>query len=85
MLKSEPHAMTVACNDDELTVTLTDGRTIAVPIIWFPRLASASAAQRQDYELLGLGEGIHWPQIDEDISVRGLLAGQPSYEVLQNA
>ena len=73
-------ASSVACTDDEITVVLTDGRSLSVPIVWFPRLAKANALQRADYELLGNGEGIHWPQIDEDISVSGLLAGRPSVE-----
>ena len=75
-----PKAMTVACSDDELRVSLTDGRTLTVPMAWFPRLAHASSEARADYELMGDGEGIHWPQVDEDISVAGLLAGQPSFE-----
>ena len=62
-------------------VSLTDGRTLFVPLAWFPRLAHASHAERAAYEILGDGEGIHWPQVDEDISVAGLLAGQPSAEV----
>ena len=73
-------ANSVACNDDEITVVLTDGRSLSVPIVWFPRLAKATTSERADYELLGNGEGIHWPQIDEDISVSGLLAGRPSVE-----
>ncbi|MCF8157388.1 MAG: DUF2442 domain-containing protein [Rhodoferax sp.] len=72
--------MTIVCSDDELRVSLTDGRTLTVPIAWFPRLAHASSSERAEYELLGDGEGIHWPQVDEDISVAGLLAGQPSIE-----
>ena len=75
-----PKAMTVVCSDDELRVSLTDGRTLTVPMAWFPRLAHASSDARADYELMGDGEGIHWPQVDEDISVAGLLAGQPSFE-----
>jgi hypothetical protein len=51
---------------------------LTVPIDWFPRLAHASSSERAEYEFLGDGEGIHWPQVDEDISVAGLLAGQPS-------
>ena len=73
-------ATNVECNDDEIRITLNDGRSLSVPIVWFPRLAKANAAQREDYELLGNGEGIHWPQIDEDVSVSGLLAGKPSVE-----
>ncbi len=73
-------ASAVECTDDELIVTLSDGRRLAVPIVWFPRLAKASPQERAEYELLGHGEGIHWPKIDEDISVTGLLAGRPSVE-----
>lgn len=80
MLKVEPRAMSIACSDDELRVSLTDGRTLTVPIAWFPRLAHASTSERDDYEILGDGEGVHWPKVDEDISVAGLLAGQPSIE-----
>lgn len=80
VLKNNPRAMAVECSDDELRVSLTDGRWLSVPIVWFPRLAHASASERANYELLGDGEGIHWPGVDEDISVAGLLAGQPSVE-----
>jgi hypothetical protein len=81
MLKLAPRAMAVSCSEDELIVALTDGRSLHVPIAWFPRLAHASPAERADYELLGDGEGVHWAQLDEDISVAGLLAGQGSVEV----
>lgn len=80
VLKIAPRAMTVECSDDELRVSLTDGRWLSVPIVWFPRLAHATSSERADYELLGDGEGIHWPSVDEDISVAGLIAGQPSVE-----
>ena len=73
----------VECTDDEIIVSLSDGRSLSVPIVWFPRLANASPAERADYELLGRGEGIHWSQVDEDISVTGLLAGKPSVEFRQ--
>ncbi|MBX9894218.1 MAG: DUF2442 domain-containing protein [Nitrosomonas sp.] len=56
-----------------MVVSLIDGRTIAIPLVWFPRLASANQKQLANYELLGDGEGIHWPDVDEDISVAGLL------------
>ena len=79
-LKSTPRAVSAACSDDELRVSLSDGRWLSVPLAWFPRLAHASASARSNYELLGEGQGIHWPDIDEDISVAGLLAGQPSAE-----
>ena len=80
VLHVEPCAQTVQCSETELIVYLADGRIISVPIVWFPRLANASTTQRQNYELLGMGEGIHWPEIDEDISILGLLAGNPSAE-----
>ena len=73
-------ATKVECDDDSIKLTLSDGRNLSVPIIWFPRLTKASALERADYELIGNGEGIHWPQLDEDISVAGLLAGKPSLE-----
>ena len=68
-----PNARAVSVGDDELTVLLADGRKISVPLAWFPRLLHASSDQRQTFRLLGDGEGIHWPDIDEDLSVDGLL------------
>jgi len=65
----------VAVSDIELTVSLTDGRTISVPLAWFPRLVDGSPDQRAHWEILGDGEGIHWPDLDEDLSVAGLLRG----------
>lgn len=76
----EPRAEHVYCTDDELVVRLADGRTLTVPLIWFPRLASALPQARTEFELLGDGQGIHWSALDEDISVLGLLAGNPSFE-----
>lgn len=75
-----PRACSVKCTEQELIVFLADGRNISVPIVWFPRLAKATFQQRDDYEILGDGEGIYWPQIDEDISVFGLIAGKSSIE-----
>jgi hypothetical protein len=69
-------ATTVACKDDELVVGLTDGRTLAVPLAWFPRLLAATPARRADWRLIGGGEGIRWEFLDEDLSVRGLLRGE---------
>ncbi|MGQ0677374.1 MAG: DUF2442 domain-containing protein [Rhodospirillales bacterium] len=63
----------VRVSRDELTVDLMDGRTIAVPVAWFPRLQSATAGQRSKWRITGAGFGIHWPEIDEDIGVAGLL------------
>jgi hypothetical protein len=76
----EPRAAVVRATDDELLVDLVDGRRLAVPLVWFPRLLHASPAQRGNFELIGDGEGVHWPDVDEDISVRGLLIGLPSIE-----
>lgn len=73
-------ASAVECTADEIIVFLSDGCRLAVPIVWFPRLAKASPAKRADHELLGSGEGVHWSRVDEDISVFGLLAGKPSAE-----
>ena len=84
MLNTAPRAMSVVCTDDELRVSLTDGRWLYVPLAWFPRLAHALPAERSNYELLGEGQGIHWPSIDEDISVAGLIAGRPSFEVARS-
>jgi hypothetical protein len=74
-LETEPLAAGVAVSDTILRVTLQDGRELSVPLDWFPRLRNASGSERADWRLIGQGEGIHWPLIDEDISVRGLLAG----------
>ena len=71
-------ARAVAVTEDELTVWLADGRTVTVPLVWFPRLLAATTAARAKWELLGDGEGIHWPEVDEDLSVEGLLAGSRS-------
>ena len=62
----------------ELRVELTDGRSISAPLEWFPRLAGATRGERADWRLIGAGVGIHWPRIDEDVSVAGLLAGGPA-------
>ncbi len=70
-----PLAADVRVTSDELTVRLLDGRTISVPLAWFPRLLHATAEERSNFELLGDGEGIHWPAIDEDLSIAGLLRG----------
>jgi hypothetical protein len=74
----DPRAKEVAVTDDELVVLLADGRRISVPLAWFPRLLRANPEQRRNYELLGEGVGIHWPDLDEDLSVAGLLRGTPS-------
>lgn len=81
-----PHAIAVHCTEDELVVSLNDGRILSVPLAWFPRLAGASPEQLAAFELLGEGEGIHWPSVDEDISIVGLLEGRAAveYQASQN-
>jgi hypothetical protein len=70
-----PRARHVEVTETELCVVLDDGRRLAVPISWFPRLVHGTPDQRRKWELLGDGEGIHWPDLDEDVSVAGLLRG----------
>src|ERR1700691_2809614 len=76
----EAVAQHVSTSDDALIVDLADGRTITVPLAWFPRLAHGTPAERGNWRLIGRGAGIHWPDLDEDISVESLLAGRPSGE-----
>jgi len=68
----------VRITEDELIVSIADGRTISVPLVWNPRLLHATVEQRARWELAGAGYGIHWPEIDEDLSTEGLLADAPS-------
>jgi len=68
----------VRFEDERLIVDLADGRTIAVPVAWYPRLAAATPEQRAHWEVAGAGYGIHWPDIDEDLSTEGLLRGAPA-------
>jgi uncharacterized protein DUF2442 len=75
-----PFARDVAVTDDTLSVELSDGRAISVPLTWYPRLLHSTASERANWQLIGKGEGIHWPGLDEDISVKGLIAGKPSGE-----
>ena len=78
--ESEVDAVNVSVTDDTLSVDLSDGRTISVPINWYSRLAHATQAERNNWRLIAKGIGIHWEEIDEDISVEGLLAGRASGE-----
>jgi hypothetical protein len=75
-----PSAETVTVTEDTLKVDLSDGRSLSVPLVWFPRLVHATTAERRSWRLIGRGHGIHWGDLDEDISVEGLLAGKPSGE-----
>jgi len=70
-----PQAHSIKCTDTTIIVELIDGRTISAPLVWFPKLSQASKKQLENWELLGDGEGIHWPDVDEDLSVAGLLRG----------
>jgi len=75
-----PSAVNVTVTEDTLSIDLSDGRTVSVPLAWFPRLAHATVEERNNWRLIGKGHGIHWPDLDEDISVEGLIAGKPSGE-----
>ena len=75
-----PKIIGVQVTEDTLMVDLEDGRTIAVPLSWYPRLAYATAEERGNYQIAGAGYGIHWPDLDEDIGVEGLLTGKRSME-----
>ncbi len=73
-------AQNVQVTDEALIVDLSDGRTVSVPVAWFPRLLHGSPSERNKWRLIGDGEGIHWPDLDEDISVENLILGKPSGE-----
>ena len=73
-------ATQVVVTDDTLTVELSDGRSISAPLAWYPRLLHASAEERNRWRLIGQGVGVHWPDLDEDVSVENLLVGSPSGE-----
>ena len=80
----EALAQSVSVSDDALAVDLADGRTITAPLAWFPRLAHGEAAERNHWRLIARGQGIHWPDLDEDISVESLLAGRGSGETQES-
>ena|SRR5438132_2077742 len=80
ILVSNPTAVGVQITDEALSVSLSDGRVISVPISWYPRLSNALPRHRAIWEFIGRGHGIHWPELDEDISVENILLGQPSGE-----
>lgn len=75
---TDERVASVRCDDDSLTVDLMDGRTISVPLAWYPRLCAATSAERGDRKIAGGGYGVHWPDIDEDLSTEGLLRGAPA-------
>ena len=76
--KASERIISVGVSDDELSVRLADGRTVSVPLAWYPRLLHATPEQRTHWEIAGAGYGIHWPEIDEDLSVTGILSGVPA-------
>jgi len=78
--KQGPRAQNVSVTDDALVVDLVDGRTLTVSVPWYPRLSQADAEERADWELVGSGQGIHWPKLDEDIMVNHLIEGRRSAE-----
>ena len=73
-------AQSVSLTHDIITVELSDGRVISAPVAWYPRLLHATQAEREHWRMVGDGEGIHWPDLDEDVSVEHLIAGSPSGE-----
>lgn len=78
MVNSEPRMMAMKVTEDLIIADLEDGRTISVPLAWSWRLSEATPQQRDNFEIIGNGEGAHWPAIDEDISIRGMLSGVPA-------
>ena len=78
VLIEDPRIVSVQVTDDAITAQLHDGRMISVPLVWSWRLSEAAPEQRQNYEILGSGEGVHWPDVDEDISAAGMLHGTPA-------
>ena len=81
--EAEPLIRQVRFEADQLIVELSDGRTLGTPVRWYPRLVAATAAQREHWELLGRGSGIHWPDVDEDLSLDGMLAGRAAPGVVK--
>ena len=73
-------ATAVRLTEDALVIDLADGRTVSVPLAWYPRLLQGSPAERANHSFVGQGEGIHWPDLDEDVSVENILSGKASYE-----
>ena len=77
-ITTDERVLDVAFTDDALSVSLGDGRVISVPLVWYPRLLNATPAQRKNWKIAGGGYGIHWPDVDEDLSTEGLLRGAPA-------
>lgn len=77
-LAADERVADVKCTEDSLVVALRDGRTISVPLVWYPRLLNATPEQRKNWQVAGSGYGIHWPDLEEDLSTEGLLRGAPA-------
>lgn len=84
MVNIHAQATAVTVQDKQIVVELSDGRTIIVPLLWYPRLVHGTTKERKNWRLIGQGDGIHWPDLDEDISVLNLMLGQPSGESQQS-
>jgi hypothetical protein len=80
---SEPRIISLDVTGDSILAELSDGRTVSVPLAWSWRLSEATPEQRKKFEMIGSGEGVHWPDIDEDISARGMLQGIPARPPVQ--
>jgi Protein of unknown function (DUF2442) len=83
--KSKPRIKSIAFNDQAIIASLVDGRVISVPLWWSWRLEEATPDQRSNFEIIGNGEGVHWPDIDEDLSAQGMLTGTPAPRPKVNA
>ncbi len=79
--KADERVLDVQSNEDSISVSLQDGRVITVPLVWYPRLLNSTAEQRKNWKITGGGYGIHWPDLDEDLSTEGLLRGAPAPKV----
>ena len=82
---SDPRIVSVRVTDDAIVAELADGRTISVPLAWSWRLSDATPEQRQRFQIIGSGQGVHWPDVDEDISAIGMLQGTPARRPTQPA
>lgn len=82
--KQVAFAKNVSISEDSITVELSDGRTVSAPLVWYPRLMHGTQKERNNWRIIGKGDGVHWPDLDEDISVENLLSGSPSGESQQS-
>ena len=78
VVKTEPRIVALEVTEDSITAQLADGRAISVPLAWSWRLSNATLEQRNNFEIIGIGDGVHWPDIDEDVSASGMLYGVPA-------